>query len=190
MRTQPWLLGVVALDKVFRVVAVGRVDRDSGDGVGSGRRRGAGAADGDGIDGNQCPGGIIGQNPRFTFVRNQARNFGFPIRARISNKYGFACREICAGVELGEEILIHVKAFRELFHNAGKAQMVELGELGVIFRQLGRETRNIFICNSVGDDDFAAHRLQRVPDQWIDLAVDINTIDLLEAADRLFNIVA
>ena len=78
----------------------------------------------------------------------------------------------------------------QLFLDAGEPQPFELGEFSVVFRQFGGEIRHVFFGDGVGDDHIMAHCLQRVPDQLVELTVGVDAVDLLEAADRFFNIFA
>src|SRR5690606_7047274 len=110
------LVVVTLLEIDLRIIGVIRIDRDTLDLNGAGRRRIVGRTDGRGIGNDQLAGFVIAANLLASLVRDDAGHLGPDRLAEIGNLHDrTGLVEVYAGIDLFQIGFVYMKLFTQHF---------------------------------------------------------------------------
>ena len=130
---------------------------------------------------------IIGCDPAAFRIHDDAQDLG-PHRCRgHRHVQRFARHEAFAGVQLHQELLVHVKALGQLLLHRGKAHRRHLGLFGVVVRDALDQPARILGRDRVGAGQGRARMvLQQRPDLGVKPPVLRQAVHALEGTDGAF----
>ena len=173
------------LEVLGRIVGIGRVQRDRRHLVDPVRRRRLARSHGRRIIRDHAPVGVIGRDPARLLVDDDAGDLG-PDRFRGQRDADrLAGDEGRAGVQLGQELVVHVKPLAQLLHDRGVALRGHRGLFGVVRRDAFDQPLGVGIDDRV----VGRHRrvrigVKQVPDVGVHDPVLRQAVPAFEGKDR------